>query len=276
MSEIKRISASDGVELHVETNGSGRPWLFSCGYCTTHENWRPQIDPLVSKGAKVILWDYRGHGLSDVPEDKSAYSMSQVVDDMGAVLDATAPGEPAVLAGLSFGGLASLHFALRWPERVRGLVLAATGPGFKKPEAKERWQAQVERTAQVLESRGCEALVKGKAIRTSIGRDPENPAARVAAQAIARQKPAGVAAFGRYAAGPADPVIDDLARIEIPALVVIGEDDSDYLRAADVMVARLPQAQRVSIPGAGHVVNIEAETAFNEAATTFLASLERE
>lgn len=275
MNAIQRIAASDGVELHVEVNGSGTPWLFSCGYCTTRENWRPQVGPLVAEGAKVILWDYRGHGLSGAPEDKAAYSMRQVVDDMGKVLDAVAPDEPAILAGLSFGGLASLHFALRWPKRVRGLVLAATGPGFKKAEALERWQSQVERTAQVLESRGCEALVRGKAVRTSIGRDPERPAARVAAEAIASQDPAGVAAFGRYVAGPAESVIDDLASIEIPALVVVGEDDSDYQRAADVMAARLPRAERVSIPGAGHVVNIEAEAAFNEAVKTFQASLER-
>jgi len=56
---------------------------------------------------------------------------------------------------------------------------------------------------------------------------------------------------------------------------VVGEDDSDYLRAADVMAARLPRAERVSIAGAGHVVNIEAEEAFNEAVKTFQASLER-
>ena len=133
----------------------------------------------------------------------------------------------------------------------------------------------MERTAQVLESRGCEALVRGKAVRTSIGRDPERPAARVAAEAICSQDPAGVAAFGRYVAGPAESVIDDLTSIEIPALVVVGEDDSDYLRAADVMAARLPRAERVSIAGAGHVVNIEAEAAFNEAVKTFQASLER-
>ena len=68
-------------------------------------------------------------------------------------------------------------------------------------------------------------------------------------------------------------MIDDLAGIDIPALVVVGEEDAAFLRAADVMGARLPQAQTLRIPGAGHIVNIEAETAFNDALSAFLASL---
>lgn len=271
---MARIEASDGVELYVEVYGTGKPWLFSCGYCTTRENWRPQIAPLLENGAKVILWDYRGHGLSGAPASREGYTMAQVVDDMGRVLEALAGGERAVLAGLSFGGLASLHFALRWPERVRGLLLAGSGPGFKNAEAQARWQAQVEKTAQILEARGCQALVSGKAAGTSVGRDPERAAARVAAEAVCAQDAAAVAAFGRYVTGPAESVIDELAGIEIPALVVVGEDDAAFLRAADVMAARLPQARRVSIPGAGHVVNLEAEAAFNEAAVAFLADLD--
>ena len=69
------------------------------------------------------------------------------------------------------------------------------------------------------------------------------------------------------------PVVDDLAHIDIPALVVVGEEDAAFRRAADVMAARLPRARTLRIPGAGHIVNIEAEAAFNDAAKGFLASL---
>ena len=267
------VVARDGVELYAEVHGAGIPVLFSCGYCTTRENWRPQVDPLVEAGARVILWDYRGHGLSKAPASPEGFSMAQVVDDMERVLDWAAPEEAAVLAGLSFGGLASLHFAKRSPERVKGLILAGSGPGFKKPEAQARWQAQVEKTAQILESRGGAPLVSGRAAATTIGRDPEAKAARRAAAAIEAQDPVAVASFGRLVVGPAEAVIDDLAGIDIPALVVVGEEDAAFLRAADVMGARLPQAQTLRIPGAGHIVNIEAETAFNDASRAFLASL---
>ena len=73
-------------------------------------------------------------------------------------MDFTSPEEPVVLAGLSFGGLASLHFALHFPDRVRALVLISTGPGFKKPEAQRAWSEQVERIAKRLEKTGFNVL----------------------------------------------------------------------------------------------------------------------
>jgi pimeloyl-ACP methyl ester carboxylesterase len=101
------IEASDGVKIYAETHGEGIPLLISCALCTTHVNWSAQVEPFVAAGAQVILWDYRGHGLSEVPTDPAAYSLDQVIADLGRVLDWAAPGRAAVLAGHSFGGLAS-------------------------------------------------------------------------------------------------------------------------------------------------------------------------
>lgn len=267
------VTASDGVLLYAEAHGEGLPVLLSCAYVTTHENWRPQVEPLVAAGARVVLWDYRGHGRSQAPRDPAAYSMEQVVDDLGRVLDWAAPGRPAVLGGLSFGGLASLHFARDRLERVAGLVLVASGPGFKNADAAARWMDQVERSARALESRGLAPFVSGRAAATTIGRRPELPAARAAARAIAAQDPVGLAHFGRRVAGPAPPVIDDLPRIDRPALVVVGEDDAAYLRAAEVMAAKLPRAERHVVPGAGHILNIEAAQAFDALVVGFLRGL---
>ncbi len=272
---MARVAAADGIELYTEVHGEGLPVVFSCALNTTHENWRPQVEPLVAAGFRVVLWDYRGHGLSQVPEDPSAYSMERVVEDLGAVLDEAAPGEPAVLGGLSFGGLASLHFALRSPERVRALLLIDSGPGFKNPKAQARWEASVEKTASYLEAKGVEAFA-AKATETTVGARPERPAARAASRAIAAQSPRGLAAFGRRIAGPAPCVIDDLARIELPALVVVGEHDEAYLRAAEVMAARLPQAEHVTIPRAGHIVNLDETEAFNAVVLRFLAGLRQD
>jgi pimeloyl-ACP methyl ester carboxylesterase len=265
------VLASDGARLYAEAHGEGVPVLLSCGLCTTCENWRPQVGPWVAAGLRVILWDYRGHGRSQAPRDPAAYSMRQVVDDLGRVLAWGAGGEPAVLGGLSFGGLASLHFALAEPARVRALLLIDTGPGFKNPEAQARWEAQVERTAGFLEQKGCQAFVESKAAATAIGLRPELPAAQAAARAIAAQDPAGLALFARRVAAVAPPVIDQLAAIEIPALVVVGEKDEPYLRAAEVLASRLPKAEAVRLPRAGHVVNLEEPQAFDDAVLGFLA-----
>jgi pimeloyl-ACP methyl ester carboxylesterase len=265
------VVASDGIRLYAEAHGEGMPVVLSPALHTTHENWRPQVAPLVSAGYRVVLWDYRGHGLSDAPDDPAAYSMQRVVADLADVLDSLAPGRLAVLGGLSFGGLASLHFALRFPERVRALLLVDTGPGFKNPEARKRWEESALRTASALERKGLEAFVASRASETLVGRRPELPAARAARRAIAAQRPHGLAHFGRRVAAPALPVIDDLARIDVPALVVVGEHDQPYLRSAEVLAAKLPRAESVVIADAGHIVNLEQSEAFDAAMLRFLA-----
>lgn len=270
---MEKLRASDGVRIYVEAHGAGPAVVFSCGFSTTHENFRPQVEPLVAAGFRVVLWDYRGHGDSDAPEDPGAYSFEQVLDDLGRVVDAHSPEAPAVLAGFSFGGAASLHFTLRRPDRVRALVLLDTGPGFKNPDAQQRWLTQVERTAQNVEQRGLASFVTSRAAATAIGRRPDLPDAQRAAAAIAAMQPHGVAHFGRRVAGPVPACIDELAKITVPALVLVGAEDEAYLRAADVMAARLPHAQKVVVPGAGHVTTIEEPAAVNAAILSFLRQL---
>lgn len=276
MTGVARVAASDGVMLHAEAHGEGPPVVLSPGYCQTHENFRPQVGPLSAAGYRVVLWDYRGHGLSEAPLDPARYSMAQVVDDLGRVLDWAAPGRRAVVGGLSFGGLASLHFALTHPARVRALLLLASGPGFKNPEAQARWEAQVGRIADRLEERGFEGYVDGRAASTAIGLRPELPAAQAAGRAILAQNPRAVALFGRRVSGPAPPVIDALASLRVPALVLVGERDADYLRAAEVMAARIPGAKHVTLPRAGHCANLEETEAFDRAVLDFLKGLPEE
>ncbi len=267
------MKTADGLTLYTEVHGDGVPIVFSCAFSTTHENWRPQVEPLLQAGHRVILWDYRGHGLSDAPHDPSAYTMDRVVDDLGRLLEWGADGQPAVLAGLSFGGLASLHYTAGHLDQVRGLVLVATGPGFKKAEAAAKWQARADRSAGFIETKGFEAFVHGKAGPTCIGRDPELPAARAAGQAIIAQDPVAIGLFGRRVTGPAPSVIDELAGIEVPALVVVGEDDPGFHQAAEVMAAKLPQARSLRVNGGGHILNIEVADDFNAMVVDFVSGL---
>jgi len=275
---LATLKTDDGVSIYYEhhrAEGSKRPTIiFSCAYCTTHENWRSQVEPIVAAGHSVVLWDLRGHGDSEAPDGPDSYSIELVVTDLLAVAEATTPDSPFVAAGLSFGGLASLHFAVCHPQRVAGLALIDAGPGFKNPDAAAAWAAQVERTANFLETRGFLDFVEGRAGTTCIGAKPELPAARAAAAAICAQSVPGIARFGREVSGLAPSVIDELSTLEMPALVLIGENDKPFLRAAEVMAAKLPKSQHVIIPGAGHIVNIEETEVFNREMIDFLGKLE--
>jgi pimeloyl-ACP methyl ester carboxylesterase len=276
---MQRLTTAAGVHLAYEHHrpAAGLPprpaVIFSCAYCTTRENWRGQVAPLLAAGHPVVLWDLRGHGDSQVPDGPAPWTIDDVVADLHAVAEATTPDAPFVAVGLSFGGLASLHYRVRHPERVAALVLIASGPGFKNAEAAAAWAAQVERTASFLETRGLEAFVAGRAGSTCIGRRPELPAAQAAARAIVAQSVAGLARFGREVSGPAPPVIDALAGMDVPALVLVGEHDPAFLRAGEVMAAKLPRARHVVVPDAGHIVNIEQAERFDRELLGFLGSL---
>jgi pimeloyl-ACP methyl ester carboxylesterase len=264
------VIASDGVRLYAEAHGEGEPLILSPGYCQTHENFRPQVAPFVAAGYRVVLWDYRGHGLSEAPEPDAAYTMKQVVDDLSRVLEWAAPGAPPIVGGLSFGGLASQHFALTHPGRAQALLLIASGPGFKNPKAQAGWESQMGRIADRLEAVGFEGYTSGRAAPNAIGLRPELPAAQAAGRAIEAQDAHGVARFGRRVAGPAPATMDRLGELDVPALVLVGALDGAYQRAAEVMAARLPRSRSVVIPDAGHCVNIEQAEAFNEAVLDFL------
>jgi pimeloyl-ACP methyl ester carboxylesterase len=71
--------------------------------------------------------------------------------------------------------------------------------------------------------------------------------------------------------GPVPACIDELAALRVPSLVLVGAEDEAYLRAADVMAARIPGAEKVVIPGAGHVTTIEEPEAVTRALLAFLS-----
>ena len=89
------LIAEDGVGLYAESHGDGIPVILSNGLCTTCENFRPQVEAFVDAGAQLILWDYRGHGRSESPDDPAAYTLDRVLSDLGRVLDWAAPGRRA-------------------------------------------------------------------------------------------------------------------------------------------------------------------------------------
>jgi pimeloyl-ACP methyl ester carboxylesterase len=246
------------VLIHYETHGHGGslpPLLLSHGFGASTEMWAPNLDTL-GADRQVITWDIRGHGLSDSPADPDLYSEELSVADMAAVLD-SANVDRAIVGGLSLGGYLSLAFNLRHPERVIGLVLCDTGPGYRRDEARQQWNAWVAGRADELERLGVEALGGGAEVRAS--RQQSARGLSLAARGILAQHDSRV--------------IDSLASIAVPTLVLVGADDTRYLDAAEVMAAKIPGATKTVIEGAGHAANMDQPEAFNRAVTAFLQSL---
>ncbi|MFN5721174.1 MAG: alpha/beta fold hydrolase, partial [Bradyrhizobium sp.] len=155
-----------GVDIYYEIHGSGPPLILTHGYSSTSAMWQGQIEAL-SKRHKLILWDMRGHGQSDYPDDPDAYSEALTVGDIAALLDA-AGADTAVVGGLSLGGYMSLAFHRAHPARVRALLIIDTGPGFKKDDAREAWNKRARDTGDRFDREGLEVLKSLSAERASV------------------------------------------------------------------------------------------------------------
>ena len=124
--------ANSGVRLAADTRGEGPNLVCTTGWANARSVWDALATDLAADH-RVTTWDLRGHGASDTPPP-DCYGRSDALDDLAAVLDAA--GRPAVLIGHSLGGYLSLAYALGRPDEVVGLVLVATGPGFRKDQSR--------------------------------------------------------------------------------------------------------------------------------------------
>ncbi|MBI5260435.1 MAG: alpha/beta fold hydrolase [Bradyrhizobium sp.] len=249
----------NGVKIHYEVYGNGPPLLLTHGYSATSAMWQGQVDAL-SKDHQLILWDMRGHGASDYPDDPNAYSETLTVGDMAALLDAVG-AKRAIVGGLSLGGYMSLAFYRAHPERVRALLIIDTGPGFKKDEARDAWNKRAYETAERLEREGLSILDSASRERSSAKHRDATGLAR-AARGMLTQRDARV--------------IELLPEIKVPSLIVVGADDTPFLAASDYMAAKIPGARKIVIPSAGHAVNIDQPLPFLDAVLPFLEALPRE
>jgi pimeloyl-ACP methyl ester carboxylesterase len=269
---VPYVESSDGAKIFWRAEGSGPPLLLSSASFSSHLHWAGQEQAL-SRFARVVTWDYRGHGLSDAPDEPERYTLAQVVEDLRRVHDAAADGAPAYVAGLSVGGIVSLAYARAYRERVKALLLFNTGPGFKNPEALAQWQAMLERAAEKMGEVGLEKYLEGSRAQAELlGLAPGSPLAVEARRGILRASVAGLQRFARGVAGPVPNLVDVLHEIDLPALVLVGEHDANFMRASHVMAAKLPRAVRIELAGAGHVVNLDQPEAFVREVERFITT----
>jgi pimeloyl-ACP methyl ester carboxylesterase len=246
----------NGVKIHYEDHGQGPAILLSHGYAATCRMWDTQVAALAPQ-YRVVVWDMRGHGESDDPADPAAYSEALTVEDMAALLRHCRI-DRAVIGGLSLGGYMSLAFHLAHPGMVDALMLFDTGPGFRNSEARTAWNERAHQRARDLEARGFAALGQSDEVRASTHRSARGLVG---------------AARGMLVQADDDHIIIGLDRIAVPALVLVGANDTHFLAATDYMARKIPGAVRVTIPDAGHASNLHQPAAFNRAVAAFLAGL---
>lgn len=242
----------DGVRINYDVVGAGPALLLTHGFASSSRMFAANVDAL-AKDHTVVTWDLRGHGGSDYPADPAAYSAALSIGDMAALLDAVGAAR-AVLIGHSLGGYLSLEFHVRFPERVAGLVLIGTGPGFRKDDARADWNDFAAKYSARLRERALDAL--GKSDELTPGEHRDASGLELAARGILVQHDARV--------------MDSLPSVAVPVLVVVGSDDKTFLNGSQYMAAKIPGAALELVDGARHAPNVSHPDLFNEQARAFL------
>lgn len=252
------------ARLHAVRKGSGPVLLCLHGIGSSSRSFAAQLDGLADM-ATVVAWDAPGYGQSpawDVPRGMDGYAdeVAALLDDLGC--------QSADVLGMSFGGVVATRLALRHPGRVRSLILGDSTPGSGvSPDG----AAAMRQRPSELRDVGPDAFAATRARRLTAPDASEELVVQVAqtmSQAIS------LTGYAHAAVAMADTDhSDDLQRIEVPTLVLVGEHDRvTPPELSRQMAAALPNASYVEVPDAGHISNVENPVVFNQLVRAFLSS----
>lgn len=233
---------------------NGTPLLFVHGHPFDRSMWEPQLSRF-STERRVIVPDLRGYGASRgaVP------AWSAFADDLAGLLDGLRVPR-AVVVGLSMGGQIALELWARHPERVAGLLLADTTAAGETPASRAARLDQAHR----LVSDGMDPYAVEN-LYLMVSPDAPPAVAEHVLEMMRSADPVGAAAAQRARADRPDRRAD-LARVGVPTVVVVGNDDS-FTPVADAkeIAEGVPGAELVVVANAAHMPNLERPDDFNAA-----------
>jgi pimeloyl-ACP methyl ester carboxylesterase len=240
---------ANGVRFHVQRlsppGGTDRTVVFLHGLVMDNlSSWYFTVGTAAARTSDVVLYDLRGHGLSERPAE--GYALADMVADLDAMLLAQGIDHPVVLVGNSFGGLLALTYALAFPEKVRGLVLVDAHLGD---------DAFGGEMAATLSLDGDERdKVIAQTFASWLGRHSERKRNRLAENAAALVRRTSLVEDLRRT----PPVASDaLASVQAPTLAIYGER-SDLREKGELFLRRMPALRLQIMPGCSHSVLWEA------------------
>jgi pimeloyl-ACP methyl ester carboxylesterase len=245
------------------------PLVLVHGHPFDHTMWNPQREAF-SATRRVLAPDLRGYGtgIGTSPAGPEVTRFEEFAEDIEALLDAEEV-ETCVLAGLSMGGQIAMDCYRRFPDRVRGLVLADTFAAADTPDGVRVRHATADRLLREG-MRGYADEVLEKMVAPYADPDVKAHVHRM----MTTTSPASAAAALRARAARPD-YRALLPTVTVPALVVVGEDDTyTPVAEAEALHAALPDASLHVVEGAAHLPNLERPAEFNEVLDSFLARID--
>lgn len=240
------------------------------GFMGSSFDW-PDLDTS-NPGPTVYAPDLPGHGTTPIPT--AGLSMDYMVDWLDAQLTARGFGR-IELVGYSMGGRIAMHYALAHPERCSRLVCVSASPGIRDAEAREARLKLDEQWAERLESTPIDEFLRSwyqQPVFASLRNRPDLLEVVVSSRRYLDAKQAA-AVLRALSVGRTPPLWDRLEELPMPTLAIAGALDGKYVDIARAMAVAAENVSTSIVPGAGHVVHLEQETAFLQVLGGFLEYL---
>jgi len=256
------IAGVNGTSLHYEITGKGPILVLIHGNMVDMRMWDEQV-PVFNPRYEVIRYDVRGYGKSSLPPQPYSH-----YEDLRGLLDFLGVEETHIV-GLSLGGAIGLDFAIVHPDRVKSLVIVPGGTGVKEwpPDLAEGFGAFV----KVAKSGDL-----ARANKMMMEFAPMVPAGKIPAVRERLEQMLTDYSWVHFTGedkemGLKPPAEEQITNLHAPLLIVHGELDANaFLEGGKWLQDNVSNAERIVIPGAGHVVNMEQPAAFNRAVFDFL------
>ena len=262
----------DGVRLRAIEEGQGEAVLMLHGFSGDAESMASVSEGLRDR-YRVFRLELVGHGGSDAPAALAAYAMSACVRQVRAAARALELTRPHLL-GYSMGGRAALAAAVSAPGDFSSLVLIGATAGIADPSLREQRIRTDRALADRIEAAGIELFVDewmAQPLFASQVRLGAETLTRARAQRL-RGSPRGLANSLRgMGAGAQPPLHAELARLLLPTLLIVGEEDEKFKGIAADLASTLPEARIAVLPQAGHAAHLEAPDEFRRVVCRFLA-----
>ena len=263
----------NGVEIAYAEAGAGFPLVWCHEFGGSMESWDPQVH-YFARRYRVITYNARGYPPSGVPTTPDAYSQDIAIEDLFGLLRHLDIAQ-AHVGGLSMGGSTALHFGVRHPEMAKSLIVAAAGSGSTDPEEFRRtWRNLADR----LRSDGPGALADYASGPTRLQLKRKDPKGwREFVDLLLEHSAAGSALtmLGVQAGRP--PIFvweSELKALQVPALVLVGDEDTPCIEPALFMKRTIPKCGLAVLPQSGHGINLEEPELFNRLCSEFLSAVE--
>ncbi|HET6204970.1 MAG TPA: alpha/beta hydrolase [Planctomycetota bacterium] len=256
-----RASGADAPVLPHEVAGNGDPVVLIHGGRMDRRMWDGQFG-VFAREFRVARYDVRGFG-----ESEPARAPYSDAEDLLRLLDALEVGR-AHLVGLSLGAGIALDFAILHPDRVGSLVLV--GPGLAGVPTSAEEEDSFRRFIEAAQ-RGPDEAVDVWLRDAYMVPSTEEPARAARIRRIVRENAKAflMNPFLRRRLRP--PADERLSEVRVPTLLVVGDRDREGIRASvERLASAVAGAEKIVIPGAGHIVNMEKPEEFDRAVLDFL------